>query len=60
MPLLLFFIIHLYFLIPAVIEQIFSPTAKLVIPAERTTNESNPRIETEPVTVESKISKCLT
>ena len=30
--LLLFLIIDLYFLTPATIEQIFSPTAKLIIP----------------------------
>ena len=45
---LFFFIIDLYFLIPAVIAQMFIPTAKLVIPTGPQTNEANGEIETEP------------
>ena len=60
MLLLLFFIIDLYFLIPAVIVQIFIPTAELVILTGIATNEANAEIETQPVTVEGKISKCST
>ena len=36
-----FFIIDLYFLIPAVIAKIFIPTAELVIPTGTQTNEAN-------------------
>ena len=60
MLLLLFFIIDLYFLIPAVIAQIFIPTAELVILTGIATNKANAEIETQPVTVEGKISKCST
>ena len=56
--LLFFFIIDLYFLIPAVIAQIFIPTA--VIPTGTQTNKANAKIETQPVIVETKISKCST
>ena len=49
---LLFFIINLYFLIPAVMPKMFIPTAKLVIPAGTQTNEANAEIETQAV------SKC--
>ena len=55
-----FFIIDLYFLIPAVIAQIFIPTAELAIPTGTQTNEANPEIQTQLVIVEAKISKCLT
>ena len=58
--LLFFFIIDLYFLIPAVIAQCFIPTAELVIPIGTQTNEANAEIETQPVIVGTKISKCLT
>ena len=40
--------IDLYFLIPAVIAQIFNPTAELVIPKGTPTTESNAEIETQP------------
>ena len=53
-----FFIIDLYFLIPAVNSQIFIPIAELVIPTRTQTNEANVKIETQPLTVEAKISKC--
>ena len=38
------------------ISQIFIPTAELVIPTGTQTNEANAEIETQPVTVETKIS----
>ena len=49
-----FFIITLYLLIPANIEQTFIPTTELVIPTETETNHVNAEIETQPVTVENK------
>ena len=55
--LLLFLIIYLYFLITAVIAQIFNPTAELVVPSETATYEINAEIETQPVIAEAKISK---
>ena len=45
-------------MIPAVIAHSFIPTAELVIPTGTQTNEANAEIETQPVTVETKISKC--
>ena len=53
---LFFLIIDLYFLIPAVIAQIFNPTAELVIPIG--TKEAKAEMETHPVIVEAKIRKC--
>ena len=53
----LFLIIDLYFLIPAVIGQIVIPTAELIIPTETQTNEANTEIETQPGTSEFKIRK---
>ena len=53
-----FFIIDLYFLIPAVNSQIFIPIAEFVIPTRTQTNEANVEIETQPLTVDAKISKC--
>ena len=41
MLILLFFITDLYFLIPAVIAQIFIPTAELAIPTGIAINEAN-------------------
>ena len=55
--LLLFLIIYLYFLITAVIAQIFNPTTELVVPSETATYEINAEIETQPVIAEAKISK---
>ena len=52
------FLIDLYFLVPAVIAQIFKTTAELVLPTETQTNEANTEIGTQPVIVEAKISKC--
>ena len=42
------------------IAQLFIPTAELVIPTGKATNEANAESEKQPVTVEAKISKCLT
>ena len=42
------------------IAQIFNLTVELVIPTGTQTNEANAEIQTQPVTVETKISKCLT
>ena len=39
------------------IEQILIPTAELIIPIRLVTNEANTAIETQPVTLESKINK---
>ena len=55
-----FFIIDLYFLISAVIAQMFIPTAELVIPTGISTNEANAEIETQPVTVQARINKFST
>ena len=52
-----FLIAQLYFLIPAVIAQIFHPTAELVIPIRIPNKETKAEIETHPVTREAKISK---
>ena len=54
----MFFIIDLYFLIPAVIGNFFIPIAELVIAAKAQTDEANAEIETQPVTLETKIKKC--
>ena len=52
--------IDLYFLIPAMIAQMFIPTAELVIPTGTQTNEANAEIETQSTTVEDRISKFST
>ena len=52
-----FLIIDLYFLIPAVIAQIFHKIAELVIPTGIPTKEANIEMETRPVTVVDTISK---
>ena len=44
-----FFITDLYFLNPAVIAQIFIPTAELILPTRAQTNEANAEIETQSV-----------
>ena len=46
-----FLIIDLYFLIPAVLTQIFNPVAEVVIPIEISTKEAKVVIETHPVIV---------
>ena len=52
-----FLIIDLYFLIPAVITQIFNPIAELVIPTGISAKEAKAEMEMHPVTAEIKISK---
>ena len=54
-----FLIIDLYLLITAVIEQFFYPIWELVIPIGIPTKKAKAEMETHPVTVETKISKCL-
>ena len=58
MLLFLFLNIDLYSLIPAVITQTFNPTAELAIPTRIPNKETKTEMETHPVTVETKISKC--
>ena len=53
-----FVIIYLYFLILGVIAQVFNPVVELVILIEIPTKEAEAEIETHPVLVETKISKC--
>ena len=57
--LLFFLIIDLYFLIPAVIAQIFNPIAELIIPIGISLKEAKAEIEIHLVIVEPKIRKCL-
>ena len=52
-----FLIFDPYFLFTTVIIQMFNPTAELVIPTGIATNEVNAEVETQPVIVQSKISK---
>ena len=53
-----FLIIDVYFLIPAVIAQIFNPIAELIIPIGIPTKKARAEMETHPVIVEIKVSKC--
>ena len=53
----LFLIIDLYFLIPAVITQIFNPIVKLAIPIGILTKEAKADMETHPVIVEITIGE---
>ena len=53
-----FFIIDLCFLLSAMFAQIFIPTVKLVKPTGTQTNEANAEIETQPVIIEARTSKC--
>ena len=53
-----FLIIGFYFLIAAVITQIFNPTAKLIITIGIPTKEGKAEMETHPVTAEPKVRKC--
>ena len=48
----------LYCLIIAVVAQMFIPTEELSIPIGIPNKEAKAQIETHPVTVEAKISKC--
>ena len=47
---------HLNFLIPAVIAQMFHTTAELAKPRGTTTNEANAEIETQPLKEENKLA----
>ena len=51
---IIFLIIDLYFLIAAVIAQIFNPIAELLISIGIPTKEAKAEIEIHPVVVESK------
>ena len=53
-----FLIIDFYFLIPAVIAQIFNPTAEPVIPIRIPGKKAKAEIEIHPVTTEAKKKKC--
>ena len=53
-----FLIIDLYFVIAAVIAQIFNPIAELVITTGIPTKEAKAEIEIHPVIVEPKRRKC--
>ena len=50
-----FLIIDLYFLIPAIITQIFNPIAELVIAIGIPTKEAKAEMETHPLTVQIKL-----
>ena len=52
-----FWIIGLYFLIPAVFTQIFHPTAELIMPIGIQAQGAKTENETYPVTAETKLSK---
>ena len=54
----IFLIIDLYFLITAVIAQVFILAVELAIPTGILIKAANAKMETCPVTVETKISKC--
>ena len=54
-----FLIIESYFLIPAVIAQIFSPIGELVIPIGIPSKEAKAEIEIHPVITQAKIRKYL-
>ena len=58
----LFFLIlieeFLYFLIPAVMAQIFNPVTELIIPIGTSGKEAKEEIEIHPVNAEAKIRKC--
>ena len=54
----LLIIIDLYFLIPTVIAQIFNHIADLVILIAILAKEAKAEMQTYPVTLEIKISKC--
>ena len=49
--------ITLYFLIPAVIVQIFNPSIELVTPKRTATSEANTGSEIYPLTAETKLRK---
>ena len=53
------FLIELYFLIIAIIAQVFNPTAEIAIPTGIPIKEAKAEMETHPVTVKAKISRCF-
>ena len=55
---LFFLFFELYVLIPAVITQISTSIAEIVIPIEIPTKEAKAEIETHPVIIENIISEC--
>ena len=55
MFLYLFLILDLYFLIPAIIAQVFKTNAELAMPIETLTKEAKAEIETHPVIAEAEI-----
>ena len=55
---LFFLIIDLYFLIAAVITNIFNPIVEFAIPIGIPTKEAQVEMETHPVIVEITISEC--
>ena len=57
MFLFIFLTIDFYILIPAVIAQIFNPTAELIIPIGIATKEENTGLKTYPVIVEITMSE---
>ena len=54
----LFLIINLYFLITAIIAQIFNPIAELVILIGIAIKEAKAEVEIQPVILEAKIRRC--
>ena len=53
-----FLITYIYFLVPAVIAQIFTSIAELIIPIEILSKEAKPEIEIHLIIAEAKIRKC--
>ena len=51
-------IIYLYFLIPAVIAKIFTPSGTLAMPREKPPNSGNAEIERQPLIAETKAKIC--
>ena len=51
-------IIDLYFLILAIIAQIFNPIVEVIIPLEISTREAKVEMEMRTVTVKAKVRKC--
>ena len=56
----IFIFIDLYFLILAIIAQVFNPVTELIIPIGISTKEAKAEMETHPVVVKAKIRKCST
>ena len=52
-----FLLVQLYFLIPAVIPQVFSPAAEIITPRVITTKEAKAEIEIHLVTVKAKVRR---